>query len=86
MTAEKRSWALWVTVFSVVFIIMAGSASLAAAATPFTINCISAWPKSTHQVEFFNKDFTERIQTEADKKYPGQLKLVYKGVSLPPHL
>jgi TRAP-type transport system periplasmic protein len=79
MSAEKRSWALWVRVFLVVFIIVMGSTSLVAAATPFTINCISAWPKSTHQVEFFNKDFTERIQQEADKTYPGQLKLVYKG-------
>ena len=28
---------------------------------------------------FWLKDFMERIQQEADKKFPGELKLVYKG-------
>ena len=79
MKVKKGFQASVLAVVLAVFMILLGTAALASAAETFTINCISAWPKSTHQVEFFNKDFTERIQQEADKKYPGQLKLVYKG-------
>jgi TRAP-type transport system periplasmic protein len=79
MKAEKSFHVQLCAVVFAVLIFMVGSTSLVAAAEKFTLNCIAAWPKSMLQVEFFNQDFTDRIQKEADKKYPGELKLVFKG-------
>ncbi len=49
-----------------------------AAAKTTTINCLTAWPKSAFESGEFLK-FIENVQKEADRKYPGELKMVYKG-------
>ncbi|MBW2138312.1 MAG: TRAP transporter substrate-binding protein DctP [Deltaproteobacteria bacterium] len=55
-------------------IMSAGSAS----AKTFTISALTAWPKSAFESQQFLK-FLENVQREADKRYPGELKMVYKG-------
>ena len=49
-----------------------------ASAETHTLNMLSAWPKSAFEVQLFLK-FVDNVQKEADQKYPGELKLVYKG-------
>jgi len=56
-----------------------GSVSPGLAAKTYTINCISAWPKGTFFVQNFIASFIERVQKAADEKYPGELKMRYKG-------
>lgn len=47
-------------------------------AKTYTINALTAWPKSASEAVEFLK-FLTLAQEEADQKYPGELKLVYKG-------
>ncbi|PKN66911.1 MAG: hypothetical protein CVU57_04940 [Deltaproteobacteria bacterium HGW-Deltaproteobacteria-15] len=47
-------------------------------AAPQTINCISAWPKTAFETSNLLL-FIEKVQKEADQKYPGELKIVFKG-------
>jgi len=47
-------------------------------AKTYTINALTAWPKSASESQEFLK-FLKLAQEEADQKYPGELKLVYKG-------
>jgi TRAP-type C4-dicarboxylate transport system substrate-binding protein len=49
-----------------------------ASAKTYTINCLTAWPKSAFESGEFLK-FMDNVQKDADKKYPGELKMVYKG-------
>ena len=49
-----------------------------AAAKTYTINTLTAWPKSAFESGEFLK-FLDNVQKEADQKYPGELKMVYKG-------
>ena len=49
-----------------------------AAAETYTINALTAWPKTAFESQQFLK-MLELLQKEADEKYPGELKLVYKG-------
>ena len=56
-----------------------GTASIGAAAEQYTINCIAAFAKSTQVTTFFINDFMTSVQKAADQKYPGQLKMVFKG-------
>lgn len=49
-----------------------------AVAETFTLNSLTAWPKSASESVQFLK-FLELAQEDADKNYPGELKLVYKG-------
>ncbi|MFZ0451045.1 MAG: TRAP transporter substrate-binding protein DctP [Desulfatiglandaceae bacterium] len=49
-----------------------------ASAKTYTINCLTAWPKSAFESGEFLK-FLDNVQKDADKKYPGELKMVYKG-------
>ncbi len=56
-----------------------GPAAVAqAAAKTITISSLTAWPKSAFESEQFLQ-FLENVQKEADKKYPGELKMNYKG-------
>ena len=50
------------------------------AAEQFTINCLAAFPTTSQVVEFFVKDFIGGLQKKADQKFPGELKLVMKGL------
>jgi TRAP-type C4-dicarboxylate transport system substrate-binding protein len=50
----------------------------AAAAGKMTITAVSAWPKTTFEVQNFMK-FLEMLKANAEKKYPGELEIVYKG-------
>lgn len=47
-------------------------------AETITVNSLSGWPKTAFETSQFLK-FIELTQKQADEKYPGQLKLVYKG-------
>ena len=60
------------------FIGVMGLASLGAAAEKHTLTYLTPWPKATKDVADFIK-FVDQSQQEADKKYPGELALVYKG-------
>ena len=50
----------------------------AALAKTYVLNSLTAWPKSASEAQEFLK-FIDLAQKEADQKYPGELKLVYKG-------
>ena len=56
---------------------LSGSLTQAADKT-YTINALTAWPKSAFESGEFLK-FLDNVQKEADEKYPGELKMVYKG-------
>jgi TRAP-type C4-dicarboxylate transport system substrate-binding protein len=47
-------------------------------AAPQTINCISAWPKTAFETSNL-LTYIDMVQKEADSKYPGELKMVFKG-------
>ena len=49
-----------------------------AAAATYTINCVSAWPKTAFETLNI-LTLMEWIQKEADQKFPGQLQMVFKG-------
>lgn len=51
-----------------------------AAPKKYTINAISAWPKTTFMVQNFMR-FIERVNKKAAKMYPGELEIKYKGGS-----
>jgi TRAP-type C4-dicarboxylate transport system substrate-binding protein len=50
----------------------------AAAGAKTTITAVSAWPKTTYEVQNFMK-FLDMLKANAEKKYPGELEIVYKG-------
>lgn len=66
-------------VLSFCLIMLLGGVSDGLAVKQYTITCLASWSKAAMHVDFFLKDFIERVQKEADKKYPGELKLVFKG-------
>jgi TRAP-type transport system periplasmic protein len=71
--------ALWFLAIAVLLFASGLSGSLnQAGAQTFTINTLTAWPRSAFESGQFLK-FLENVQKEADEKYPGQLKMVYKG-------
>jgi TRAP-type C4-dicarboxylate transport system substrate-binding protein len=47
-------------------------------AATYTIRTVSAWPPTTFEAKQY-KIFMDMVQQEADQKYPGQLKIDYKG-------
>jgi TRAP-type transport system periplasmic protein len=47
-------------------------------AATYTIRTVNAWPPTTFEAKQF-KIFMDMAQKEADEKYPGQLKIDYKG-------
>ncbi|MBN1106275.1 MAG: TRAP transporter substrate-binding protein DctP [Deltaproteobacteria bacterium] len=69
---------LYIALFSAILLVL-GATSPGAAADKHTINCIAGFAKSTQVTTFFIKDFIGSIQKAADQKYPGQLKMVFKG-------
>lgn len=64
-----------VACMSVVFGLSVASSSFA---KTYTVNSLSAWPKTAFETQQFIT-FLTLAQNEADNKYPGELKLVYKG-------
>jgi TRAP-type C4-dicarboxylate transport system substrate-binding protein len=52
--------------------------SISAYAAPATLTYLTAWPSNSYDSDGFIK-FIEKVQKEADEKYPGELKLVFKG-------
>ncbi len=77
MKRRKSTKAIYL--LSLCLMVLFGGISAVSAVEQHTITCLAAWPKSAIHVKFFMKDFIERIQKEADAKYPGELKLVFKG-------
>jgi TRAP-type transport system periplasmic protein len=75
MKGSKRLIILAVLLSAIVL----GPVSMAAAADQYTINCMAAFAKSTQVTTFFINDFMNSVQKAADQKYPGQLKMVFKG-------
>ena len=59
-------------------LLVVGSISMAAAADTIVLRTLSAWPKTSFEVQQFLK-WVEMVQAEADKKYPGELKIDYRG-------
>jgi TRAP-type transport system periplasmic protein len=47
-------------------------------AATYTIRTVGAWPQTTFEAKQF-AIFIDMVQKEADQKYPGQLKIDYKG-------
>jgi TRAP-type transport system periplasmic protein len=73
-----RHFQILLVLFSAV-LLLAGPVSKAAAAEQYTINCMAAFAKSTQVTTFFINDFMNSVQKAADQKYPGQLKIAFKG-------
>jgi TRAP-type C4-dicarboxylate transport system substrate-binding protein len=67
-----------VVLFSAIVLLL-GPVSMGAAAEQFTINCIAGFARSTQVTTFFINDFINSVQKAADEKYPGQLKIMFKG-------
>ncbi len=66
--------------FALVFALSVGVASVCPAADTFTLKTIHAWNKNSFDVKQF-LTFLELVQQDADKRYPGQLKLQDRGGS-----
>ena len=73
-----RSYHILAVLFSAIVLVL-GPVSTSSAAEQYTINCIAGFAKSTQVTSFFIKDFMTSVQKAADEKYPGQLKMVFKG-------
>lgn len=65
----------WVGLF-VAMLLLAAATGVHAAT--YTIRTVNAWPQTTFEAKQF-KIFMDMAQQEADQKYPGQLKIDYKG-------
>ncbi|MHB8765292.1 MAG: TRAP transporter substrate-binding protein DctP [Deferrisomatales bacterium] len=55
-----------------------GAAALASAADTHTLRAVTAWPKTTYEVQNFLK-FTEILKENVAKEAPGQLAIDYRG-------
>lgn len=51
-----------------------------ASAKTYTITALTAWPKNAFESQQFIH-FLKNVQKEANQKYPGELKMVYKGAN-----
>ncbi|MBW2065139.1 MAG: TRAP transporter substrate-binding protein DctP [Deltaproteobacteria bacterium] len=74
----SKKWMKFLITLSIFAGVITWSTAEAPAAKKYTINCLTAWPKTAFESEQFLK-MIELAQKEADEKYPGQLKIVYKG-------
>ena len=77
---NRKKFLTVLTLFALVFALSLGLASVSPAADTFTIKFIHAWNKNSFDVKQF-LTFTELVQQDADKRYPGQLKLQDRGGS-----
>ncbi|RJR43842.1 MAG: hypothetical protein C4576_13915 [Desulfobacteraceae bacterium] len=77
MSSSKKFCVFLVLFSAAVFVF--GPVSTAGAEEKYTINCIAGFAKSTQVTTFFINDFMKSVQMAADQKYPGQLKMVFKG-------
>jgi TRAP-type transport system periplasmic protein len=75
MFSKKGLKSIFVVSFAALCIL--ATAGLGLAATQ-TINCISAWPKTAFETSNLLR-YIEMVQKEADQKYPGELKIIFKG-------
>jgi TRAP-type transport system periplasmic protein len=76
---RKKSLTFLVT-FALAFALCVGFAAVGTAADTYTLKTIHAWNKNSFDVKQFLK-FLELVQQDADKRYPGQLKLQDRGGS-----
>lgn len=74
-------WILRTKFFAVALflsIAVMGFAPPGANAKTYTLTYLTPWPKNTKDViDFIN--YMDKIQARANKEYPGQLKIIYKG-------
>lgn len=69
--------AVKVFLLSAVVLVLSAAQNPAAAETT-TITALSAWPRTASETVQFLK-FVDLFQAEADSKYPGEIKIDYKG-------
>ena len=76
---SKKKWpvVLFATALAVIVCFMVTPIPQAAAKT-YKVTSLSAWPKTALETQQF-LTFIELAQKQADKEYPGELKLIYKG-------
>jgi len=67
-----------ITLVMGICLVLGISMSTTCFAAKYTINAISAWPKTTFMVQNFTR-FIDRVNAKAAKEYPGQLEIKYKG-------
>lgn len=75
MSGKKSTKILLTMAFSLIMILGSFSSAMAA---KYTINVVSAWPKSSFETSNV-LTFIDLVQKEADQKFPGQLQIVFKG-------
>lgn len=73
----RKKWYKTLLVLSFTSFVMVITLSTASAET-ITINSLSSWHKGAFETAQF-LTFIKLVQQEADQKYPGELKMVYKG-------
>jgi len=76
---KKNKSGKMIFVFGFCLLVLLGGSSAGMAADQYTINCIAGFARSTQVTTFFINDFMGSVQKAADQKYPGQLKIVFKG-------
>ena len=74
--SRKSIFHVSVTLF--ICLILSISLTSVSQAAKYTIQSISAWPKTTFMVQNFTR-FLERTNKKAAKMYPGELEIKYKG-------
>jgi len=74
----KNKWIMYLSVIGICGIVLFGTTAFDSVAKTHTINCLTAWHANSFESSQFLK-MIELAQKEADEKYPGQLKIVYKG-------
>lgn len=77
---RKGMFQVLITVCIVILLVFLSGAVCQAASKKYTINAISAWPKTTFMVQNFMR-FIDRVNKKAAKMYPGELEIKYKGAS-----
>ena len=75
MIGKKSARFPLVMAFSLILVLGLFSSAMAA---KYTINCVSAWPKSAFETSNV-LTFIDKVQKEADQKFPGELQIVFKG-------
>lgn len=78
MTQHSRRRRRHLAVAAAAVLMVAGLAAQGALAATYTLNYLTPWPKNAWDSANFVKFVTE-VQQEADRKFPGELSLVYKG-------
>ncbi len=81
-----RTKMIILSVLFAVLTLMPGLSTITHAQEKFTLRALSGWPRTAFESQQF-LIFVDMLQKEADQRYPGQLRIDYKGGSeVVPHL